>query len=156
MATHGNEVVVLQSFVMLLNYNCNWGTLPFNKLLSMSSHEFVTADKFGKYGWPFLAPCLRIWLFFCSSLIWPHGRKEICQPWPYLWPPKQVCSIVYHVIKVTELIWHTLIQSLFLTHYVIPCVYLITSSTVYHYWRVYPSSNESFVLYTCYSSAFVS
>jgi len=29
----------------------------------MGSHDFVTADKFGKNGWLFLAPCLRIWLF---------------------------------------------------------------------------------------------
>jgi len=29
----------------------------------MSSHEFVTDDKFEKYGWPFLAPCVEIWLF---------------------------------------------------------------------------------------------
>jgi len=34
-----------------------------NKLLSMGSYDFVTADKFRKMVGPFLAPCLRIWLF---------------------------------------------------------------------------------------------
>jgi len=34
----------------------------------MSSHDFVTADKLGKNGWPFLPPCLKIWLFFRSFL----------------------------------------------------------------------------------------
>ena len=29
----------------------------------MSSHDFVTADKFVNYGWPFFGPCIRIWLF---------------------------------------------------------------------------------------------
>jgi len=32
--------------------------------------------------------------------------------WACLWPAKQVCSIVYHVIKVTELDWHWLIQTM--------------------------------------------
>jgi len=30
---------------------------------------------------------------------------------PCLWTAKQVCSVVYHVSKVTELVWHALIQS---------------------------------------------
>jgi len=29
----------------------------------MGSYDFVTADKFGKNGWPFFGPCLRIWVF---------------------------------------------------------------------------------------------
>jgi len=29
----------------------------------MGSYDFVSADKFGKNGWPFLVPCLRIWRF---------------------------------------------------------------------------------------------
>jgi len=34
--------------------------MPFNKLLSMGSYDFVTTDKFGKMVGPFLAPFLRI------------------------------------------------------------------------------------------------
>jgi len=33
---------------LLLRYNCDCATLPFNKFLSMGSYDFVTADKFGK------------------------------------------------------------------------------------------------------------
>jgi len=29
----------------------------------VSSHDFVTADKFINYGWPLYGPCIRIWLF---------------------------------------------------------------------------------------------
>jgi len=34
----------------------------------MGSYDFVTADEFGKMVGPFLAPLLRIWLFF--TLFW--------------------------------------------------------------------------------------
>ena len=34
----------------------------------MGSYDFVTADKIGKMVDPFLAPCLRMWLFFDSFL----------------------------------------------------------------------------------------
>ena len=37
--------------------------LPFNKLLSMGSYDFVSANKFEKMVGPFLAPYFRIWLF---------------------------------------------------------------------------------------------
>jgi len=37
--------------------------LPFTKLLNVDPYDFVIADKFGKIIGPFLAPCLRIWLF---------------------------------------------------------------------------------------------
>jgi len=44
--------------------------LPFNKLQSMGSYDFVTADIFGKNGWPLV-------LEFGSFLdkIWPLGKK---------------------------------------------------------------------------------
>ena len=53
--------------VLLLRCNCDWGILPFNKLVSMGSYDFVTAYKFGKMVGPFLAPCLRIRLFLGLS-----------------------------------------------------------------------------------------
>jgi len=34
----------------------------------MGSHDCVTADKFGKNGWLFLAPRLEIWFYFGSFL----------------------------------------------------------------------------------------
>jgi len=34
----------------------------------MGSYDFVTADKFRKMVGPFLAPCLRIWLFSGQDL----------------------------------------------------------------------------------------
>jgi len=37
------------AFVLLLRYNCD-------KLPSMGLYDFVTADKFGKSGWPFFGP----------------------------------------------------------------------------------------------------
>jgi len=39
----------------------------------MCSYDFVTADKFGKNGWPFLAPCLKIWFF--SGLDFTPGQN---------------------------------------------------------------------------------
>jgi len=35
----------------------------------------------------------------------------------HLWPAKQVCAIFYHVMKLTELVEHSSIQSLYLTHH---------------------------------------
>jgi len=49
--------------VLLLSYNCDWGRLPFNKRLSVGSYDFVIAVKIGKMIGPFLAPCVRVWLF---------------------------------------------------------------------------------------------
>jgi len=48
---------------------------------------------------------------------------------------KKVSSVVYphHVIRVTELLEQSLIQSLFLTHHCycsLPCVYILTFTTV--------------------------
>ena len=69
MATHGNQVVILQSFITCLFCCCatvvieeHW---PFNKLLSMGSYDSVTVDKFGKNGWPFFWP---LFLAFGSFL----------------------------------------------------------------------------------------
>jgi len=36
---------------------------------------------------------------------------------PCLWPEKHICSTAYIVIKITELVGRTLIQSIFLTHH---------------------------------------
>ena len=54
--------------VLLLRYNCDWGTLTFNKLLSMGSYDFVTAYKFGKNGWPFFGPLFQNLDFFGLDL----------------------------------------------------------------------------------------
>ena len=42
--------------VLLLSYKCDSGPLPFNKLLSMGSYDFVTTDKFGEVVGPFIGP----------------------------------------------------------------------------------------------------
>jgi len=44
------------ALVLLLRCNCDWATLSYNKLLSMGSYDFVTADKFGKNSWPYFWP----------------------------------------------------------------------------------------------------
>jgi len=86
MATHGNEVVILRSFIMYMFWHCaaivldDWGTLPFNKLLSMGSYDFVTADKFGKMVGRFLALCLRIWLFSGLGLA-PWQKVDLATLW---------------------------------------------------------------------------
>ena len=71
--TRQNDIL----FVLLLRYNCDWGTLSFSKMLNIGSYDFVAADKFGKK-WldSFLAPYPRIWLLFGSFLdkIWPFGK----------------------------------------------------------------------------------
>jgi len=56
--------------VMLLRYNSGWGTFPFNKLISIGSYSItlqllISLEKMVD---PFLAPCLRIWLFFGLDL----------------------------------------------------------------------------------------
>ena len=55
--------------VLLLRYNSAWGTLPFNKLLSIGSYDFVAADKFGKNGWPLSWPLVLEFGSF-SAIFW--------------------------------------------------------------------------------------
>ena len=55
--------------VLLLRYNSAWGTLPFNKLLSIGSYDFVAADKFGKNGWPLSWPLVLEYGSF-SAIFW--------------------------------------------------------------------------------------
>jgi len=52
---------------------------------------------------------------------------------PCLSPAIQVCSVVYHVNKVTELVGHSLIQCLFWLIIVAPCTVYFTFSTVHHF-----------------------
>jgi len=44
------------ALVLLLNYNCDRGTLRFNKLLNIGPFDFVIAVKIGKNSWPFFGP----------------------------------------------------------------------------------------------------
>jgi len=53
---------------------------------------------------------------------------------PCLWPAKQVCSIVWHVIKSAELVGRSLIQSHFLTHHCYTLHIIFNNiSKVHHY-----------------------
>jgi len=51
----------------------------------MGSHDFVTAIKLEKMVGPFLAPCLRIWLFFGSfwTRIGPLAKSRSGNPDSY-------------------------------------------------------------------------
>jgi len=53
--------------VLLLSYNCDWGTLPFNKSPSIGSYDFVIAVKIEKNSWPIFGILCKslalIWLF---------------------------------------------------------------------------------------------
>ena len=66
---------------------------------------------------------LSVLFWNCSLLYWQEFLKFVeivyCVCFnvePCLWQTKKVCSTDYHVIKLTELVGHSLIQSLFLTY----------------------------------------
>jgi len=60
---------------------------------------------------------------------------------------------MYHVIKVTELVWLVLIHPfswiIIVIHTMISILYFITFSTAHRHLNVWPTSNNSFVLHTC-------
>jgi len=58
MAARCSITIFHHVLVLLLSYNCDWGILPFDKLLSMVSYDFAIADKIGKNGWPIFWPLI--------------------------------------------------------------------------------------------------
>jgi len=149
---HHHKCIVIHKSKKVLNHTvahyrfgvCTWPTLR-------GARHFNSASYF-LYAW-------FVYIFFCTSsqisncklLHWQEFLKSVeivycvcLNVRPCLWPAKQVCSIVHHVIKVTELVWHSLIQSLSLLNIVIPHVYLITFSTVRHYLYAAPDLDAGF------------
>jgi len=60
----------------------------------------------------------------CKRLETPGLNVELC-----LWPAEQICSIVHHIIKFTDFVWHSLIQFLFVTYH---CYTLRKRNTIWH------------------------